>query len=148
MCQTWAEAPLLMSNQLARALGLYRAGSGFCRQQGRDFRVHLPCRECPMHAMRWGPALQSTAHSAKIPEKRQAKKQAVLAGWCPGYCIPLLSSSSIRFVLKILVGKINSQNKISWRFLRLLSEGKSKKHTLKVMTGISPFPGHLYRGQV
>lgn len=131
MCQTWAEVPPVfwpMSNQLATALGLYRAGSGLCRQQGNALRVHLSCRECPMHTMRWGLALQ-TVHSAKIPGKRQAKEHAVLAGSCPGNCIPLLSSSSIRFVLKILSGKINSQNKISWKFLRLLFEGKSKNHT-------------------
>lgn len=88
-----------------------------------------------------------TAHSAKIPGERQAKEHAVLAGSCPGNCIPLLSCLSIRFALKILVGKINNQNKTSWRFLRLLFEGKSKKHTLEVMTGINPFPGHFQRGQ-
>lgn len=68
-------------------------------------------------------------YSAKIPGKRQAKEHAVLAGSCPGNCIPLLSSSNIRFVLKILSGKIYTQNKISWKFLRLLLEGKSKNHT-------------------
>lgn len=90
-----------------------------------------------------------TAHSAKIPGKRQAKEHAVLArvvSW-------ELYSSAIKlkhqiFFLKILAGKRNSQNKISWRFLRLLFEEKRKKHTLKVLTGINPFPGHLQRGQV
>lgn len=100
--------------------------------------------------MKWGPSLQSNSTQCRSPGEQASRRACwtcALAGSCPGDCIPLLSSSSTRFFLKILAGRKNNRNKISRRILKPLFERKSKKHTLEIIIRISPFQSHLQRGR-
>lgn len=98
------------------------------------------CHVGNAHYIQWNEDhhYSQTAHSAGEQASRRACWTCVLAGSCPGDCIPLLSCSSIRFFLKILAGRKNNWNKICMGILRPLLEWKSKKHTLEVIMRINP----------